>query len=159
MGSTSNYGLKKLEAGDALSEDSYQFTDKDRDVIDRLLKLGAETHVHDGATNGTADPEIPPELTLDTTSGNIPAGLTVRYRFAWVDADGAESAASPEATVATPAAVVAPAAPTLSPSSTGGSLLPGNYFYVLTSYTGANTSESKAGVRNFITVPTGSTII
>ena len=155
MGSTSNYGLKKLEAGDSLSEDSYQFTNKDRDVIDRLLKLGAETHVHDGATNGTDDPFLPPELELDTTSGNIPAGVTVRYKFSWVDADGAESAASAEATISTPAAVSAPVAPTLATATTGGTLLPGNYFYVLTSYTGANTSESRAGVRNFLTVPVG----
>jgi hypothetical protein len=125
--------------------------------MDRLLKLGAETHVHDGSTLATTSPEVPPELTLDTTSGNIPAGRTVRYKFAWVDANGAESAASPEATVATPTAVSAPAGPSLTTSTTGGTLLPGNYFYVLTAYTGSSTSETKAGTRIFLTVPTGST--
>jgi len=96
-----------------------------------------------------------PELTLDVTSGNIPAGRTVRYKFSWVDANGAESAASPEATIATPAAITAPVAPSLSTDTTGGTLLPGNYFYALSAYTGTNTSETKAGTRIFLTVPTG----
>lgn len=157
MGTTDNYGLQTLGAGEAFSTNSYQFSSRDREAIDRLLRLGAETHVHNGSTLATTSPEVPPELTLDTTSGNIPAGRTVRYKFAWVDANGAESAASPEATVATPAAIASPAGPTLVPSTTGGTLLPGNYFYALTAYTGSSTSETKAGTRIFITLPTGST--
>lgn len=152
-GKTANFDLQKLEAGDALSTNSYQFTNEDRDVIDRLLKLGAETHRHTGASSTIADPDTAPTLTLDTTSGNIPAGTTVRYKFAWVDANGAETAASPEATVSTPAAVSSPAGPTLTSATSGGSLLAGNYYYLLTCYTDVNTSETRAGTAVFITLP------
>jgi len=69
MGTTPNYGLQTLGAGEAFSTDSYKFSDRDRTQIDQLLRLGAETHVHDGSSLATTSPEVPPELTLDVTSG------------------------------------------------------------------------------------------
>lgn len=156
LGSTNRFHLATLESGDEFSEEGYKYTNADRQQIDRLLEIGAETHVHNGAVGSENDPEDPPELTLDTAgSGGIGSGERVRYKFTLVDAVGNESAASPEAYVDTPDPVESPAATTLSSATTGGSLLPGNYFYCLSAYVDFNTSETKAPNRAYITVPVG----
>ena len=76
---TDRFGLQVLDAGDNLSEDGYAFVKADRFLIDRLLELGVETHVHTGVA-ATATVVDPPPLTLDTTGGSIPSGRRVRYK-------------------------------------------------------------------------------
>ena len=153
-GTSQFYGLTKLDPGEAFSTNDQAFTRKDVDTVDRLLYQGA-THVHTGAAVDVTDPDTAPEVTLSTSGGNIPAGQTVRYKFAWVDAYGAESAASPEVTVNTPAAVGIPNSPAITLTASGGSLLQGNYFYRLSAYVDANTNETQAGDGIYTTVPSG----
>lgn len=156
-GSTSRFHLSTLESGDDFADDGYKYTEADRHQIDRLLEIGAETHRHNGATSSAVDPTDPPTLALDTSSGGIASGERVRYKFTLVDAYGNESAASPEAYIDTPDPVEAPSVATLSVATTGGVLLPGNYFYTLSAYVDFNTSETKATTRAYITVPSGAT--
>ena len=153
-GTTDRFKLKTLESGDDFDEDGFKYTKADREQIDRLLEIGAESHRHNGATSAATNPSLPLELTLDTVGGYIDASERVRYKYTLVDSLGNESAASPEAYVDTPEAVTTPAASTLSVSTTGGTHLPGNYFYVLSAYVDFNTSETKALNPAYVTVPT-----
>ena len=153
-GTTQFYGLTKLDPGEAFSTNDQAFTRADRDAMDRLL-YQAITHAHTGTAVDVSDPDTALEVTLSTTGGNIPAGTTVRYKYAWVDAYGAESAASPEVTVNTPAAVGIPNAPAITLTASGGSLLQGNYFYRLSAYVDANTNETQAGDGIYTTIPSG----
>jgi len=156
MGLTDHYGLERLVAGDALSKDGYKFTDADRVIVDRLLYAGAEGHVHTGAPAfAQAVPTI--GLTLSSTAGSIPAGVRAYYKATLVDNKGAESLPGPETFVDMPAPVAEPAPPVLTLYA-GGTLLPGNYFYVLSAYTnGVSTQETKALSPAYITIPVGST--
>jgi hypothetical protein len=153
-GSTSNYGLKKLGAGEHLSDDGYKYTSADRDQIDTLLKLGAETHHHTGAAPSSYSATAP-TLTLSTTGGVLPAGTRIWYAYTYVDANGSETGLSTSDYVDTAAPVSNPAAPTLTSTATTGTLIPGNYYYVLSAYTGSSASETQATNPNYITVPAG----
>lgn len=153
--STSHYQLSKLEAGDTFAEDSYKHVSADRDLIDNLAYRGAESHKHDGAAAAPAAPTVAPSLTVDTASGVIPSGTRVYYRYSYVNADGFETAASPEAYVDTAAAITEPNAPSLVTATTGGTLVPGQYYYVLSAYKTSTTLETKATNINVIDVPAG----
>lgn len=155
-GSTSRFHLSTLSSGDDFADNGYKYTDADRQQIDRLLEIGAETHRHDGVVADSIDPDTPPSLALDTSGGGIGAGERIRYKFTLVDVVGNESAASPEAYIDTPDPVESPAASSLTYDNGAGSLLPGNYFYALSAYVDLNTSETKAPNRAYITVASGS---
>lgn len=144
MSYTSHYGLRKLRQGDHLSDDSYKFTDADRDIMDLALYLGAEGHHHIGDGAASSAPDEAPNVQLVTTSGTLPAGKRIFYRYTLIDASGAESAPSPEVFIDTPTQVVAPGKPTLDFAATGGTLQPGSYYYVLSAYTGSSTYETAA---------------
>lgn len=154
MGSLSSfYGLQKLEKNDSLSVNDYSFVNRNIDVIDRVMHK-----LEDALFSGSSpisDPSDPPTLEVSTSGGNIPAGRTVRYKITWVDGNGNETAASPEATVTTPAPIARPNQPSLALTSSGGSLLPGNYFYVMSAYVGANTQETPGSVTATLNVRTG----
>lgn len=156
-GTTDHYGLQTLAAGDDFSLNSYKYTNADRGTIDRVLYSGAVGHRHRGGAGITEAPTLAPSLDLDTSQGVIPASTRVYYKYTYVDEAGNETAASPEAFVETPQALQAPGAPTLSYTTTGGTLIAGNYFYVLTAYEDATTSETTGTSPNSITVPTGTT--
>lgn len=144
-GYTSHYSLKKLNSGDSLSDDGYKFTDPDRDTIDLLLYLAGEAHHHTGGgSGGTTTPTEAANVTLVTNSGVLPAGRRVYYEYTYVDATGVESGASPEVFIDTPSQVSSPAKPTLTSVTTGGALAPGNYYYVLSAYTGSSGYETPA---------------
>lgn len=154
MGSTDHYGLTRLVQGENFQQDGWKYTNEDRALIDRLLYLGAEAHRHTGAAGL---PETPGALglTLGSSAGSLPAGSRIYYKHTLVDADGFESSPSTEVFVDTPAPLPEPSAAQLSVSTTGGSLLPGQYFYVLTAHTAVNTDETKALHPNYVTVPVG----
>lgn len=151
---TSYLQLLKLGAGDSLSAEGYDFTSGNMDKLDRAIQQALRRPT--GAVGVLASPIVGPELTLDTSAGSIPAGTTVDYVFSYVDASGGETAASPIASITTPAPIPAPDAPVPSRNDTGGSLLPGNYFYILSAYAGSNTSETRGGDRAQITLDTSS---
>jgi len=149
---TDNFGLLALKPGDGLSAGGYAFLNDNIWKIDRLL---AATVSHDHTNTGLtlADPTTAPTLALDTSSGNLPAGTTVRYRYTYVDQYGAETAAAPEASVSTAAVIQKPLAPGVLAVITGGTLLGGLYNYALTAYSGTNTHETNIGGRNNTSVP------
>lgn len=154
MGTTDHYGLARLGAGESFHEDAYKFTDADRALIDRLLYLGAEGHRHGAAA---ASDETPGTLsvTLDTSAGSLPSGTRIYYKYTLVDVNGFETAPSAEVYIDTLTPVVEPSAPVLNVSTTGGALLPGQYYYVLSAYTGITTNETKALNPSYVTVPVG----
>lgn len=135
-----NYGLVVLKPGDKLSSLGYGFLDGNIKKIDRILGSSA-AHDHTSTASALVDPVTKPTLTLDTTSGNLPAGTTIRYRYTYVDQYGSETAGSPEETVSTAAVIQKPAAPSATVFATGGVLLGGAYSYVLTAYTASGNSE------------------
>lgn len=151
-GKTNNYRLQTLSGGESFSINGYQFTKGDREKIDRLLYIGAESHTHTGEGVAVSNPSIPATLALSSTGGNIPAGTTVSYKYTYVDSTGAESSPSPEVSITTAAAVGAPTAPSLARYNSGGSLIAGNYYYVLTAYKDVETSETRPGDNAFVTL-------
>lgn len=153
-GRTDHYGLATIVSGESFATDGYKYTNADRQTIDGLLHLGAEGHRHTGLPSTLVEPTLLPTLSLVSTGGSIPGGTRVYYKYTYVSSRGEETAASPEAFIDTPAAVAEPSAPTLSHSSTGGTLRGGNYYYVLSEYVGADISESLALNPSFLSVAT-----
>lgn len=151
---TTHYDLNTIGAGDRLSDDDYKTLRADRHFIDLLLKIGAELHRHTGDVSLVAAPVAGPGVALGS-AGTIPAGQRVDYTYTLVDSQGFESAGSPVVFVNTPAPVASPAAPILAYSTTGGTLLPGSYYYILSAYTGSNNQETAALAAALISVPTG----
>lgn len=149
---TAHYHLLMLESGDSFNFNDYEYSHADRQHMDYLLYQGAEGHKHDGAAAVTVDPSSGLGLVLVPGEGALPAGQTIRYKYTLVDVFGAESAGSIESTISTPQPVTAPNAPTFSILNTGGTLLPGNYYYILTAYTTANTLETTGSPRIYGTL-------
>ena len=157
---TTNYHLEKLQAGEPFSSDGQKYTTSDRDQIDRILKLGAETHHHTGLSAASNNPTVAPNPSLSLTGGTLPAGNTAYYKYTWVDPTGLETAPSPVASMALPAQCVTPGAPTLSFSSSTGTLTAGPYLYLLTAYTGTSTEETVGSTAGSITTTgTGEIIV
>ena len=155
---TDDYGLIKLGAGEPLSTDSYKFTIADRDLIAKLLKLGAETHKHTGGVSSLEELEDAPLLAVDISGGDLPPGTRLYYVVTAVDPGGFETAASPQAFIDTTASILAPGAPT-DPlvESTGGTLPPGNYYYVLSAYTDFDSHETAADNSLYVSIPFSTT--
>lgn len=150
---TDNYKLSVLRAGEHFSADTYKFTDADRRLIDRLLFLGAEGHRHRGGSIDLPTVDVAPLLSIEANGGSMPAGRRYFYKYTLVDTNGFESSASPEAFIDTPPSVSQPDAPILSLSGVGGTLPPGNYYYVLSAYTQFDNMETLAGNAAFVSVP------
>ncbi len=158
MAGTPHYGLKRLRAGESMAQNSYQFTDADRNLIDALLYVGAEGHHHTGLPATSASPTVAPTLALNSTVGTLPGGARVSYKYTLVSPLGLESAGSPESFVTTPALTAVPAAPTLIVhATTGGTLPAGMYYYALSAYKPVQTAETPATNIAYISVPSGST--
>lgn len=154
--STTRFSLQVIEPGDNPYLNAHKFFAADRDLIDTLLWLALSGHVHDGASGAADTPATAPDLTLETTGGQIAAGARLWYGFTLVnDLTGIETALSPAGFIDTPEQVAAPAAPTLAWGSLAGSLLPGQYFYLLSAYTDVNTNETEATHAAGIIIPTG----
>lgn len=149
-GLTDHFGLLRMRPGESFAQNDGQFLDADRVTIDRELYF-ARVHRHDGEAAVDASPEDPPDLELDTDAGQIPAGTRVYYRYSLVDENDAETAASPQAFVDTPAAIAIPGAVVPATFTTGGTLLAGTYFYVLSAYTDDPSEETRA--QNFANIP------
>lgn len=154
MANTENFGFKILGPGDSLDEDGYQFVNGDRVRMDTILNALME-HSHTGSGSSSESADDAPQLSLGS-SGNISAGRRLYYRYTLVDENGNESAASPTAHVDTPDAVSSPAASALSVATTGGTLLPGTYYYGVTAYTSASSLETKMNATAYVTVAAGS---
>lgn len=157
-GSTPHYGLARLRAGESMAQNSYQFTDGDRTIVDALLYVGAEAHRHTGAAAAVTSPTVAPSLVLNSTVGTLPGGTRVSYKYTLISPQGLESAGSPESFVTTAALLTIPPVPTLIVhSTTGGTLPAGLYYYALSAYKPVHTAETTAPNIAYITVPSGTT--
>lgn len=149
---TPRFKLHTLGPGDRPQDDGYAFTDRDIRLIDMVLRYAAEEHRHDGQSFEDRAPLVPAILSLETTGGYLPAGLRIFYRWSLVDEFGFETAASPVAYIDTLPPVDEAEAPALSFATSGGSLEPGQYAYMLSAYKGSNTLETRAVRAATITV-------
>lgn len=154
-GRTPNYGFTWLAPGENLSVDDYRFIYDNPQMLDLLVRMLGEDHHHTGLARLVTSMPAAPTLTLHTDAGTLPAGVNAYYRYALVDPDGFEAAASAEAVIATQAVIATPGAPTLSTVATGGALPPGQYLYAVSAYQGAITSETLESAMVIVTVPVG----
>lgn len=137
-------GLEILEAGEPLSINNGAFTGRDREVVDRLLRIGAKTHRHTGA-NGLANPTVSPSASVVASGGSIGASLGLSIGYTEEDPDGGETMLSPVVTVSTASALGAPGgAPSAAVDTASGQLLVNTYFYGIT-YTDAEGGETSLG--------------
>lgn len=135
--------LNYLTRSGHLSDDDFKVLGLDRDTIDTAI-WAALNHHHVGGSTSSLELDLALELTLDDTAGVLAAGHDYYYKYTLVDEFGVETAASPEAHIRTPNPVLPPSAPTFVLDRSGGTLLPGEYNYVLTAYKGATTLETLA---------------
>lgn len=152
-GTTTNYGFTTLTEGDAFYQANAKFSNSDRHLLDTIL-ANLEDHHHRGPVV-TTGPTVAPDLLVSTTGGTLLSGTRYYYVYTYVDPDTGESAASPVGFVDTPTGVSPPAAATGSSETTGGSLEPGDYYYVLTAYQTSDTVETTVGGYVLVTVPVG----
>lgn len=154
MAQTPRFGLSRVQSGDSLSQNGYKYSDADRLTIENLIYAALQHH-HTGLAIPAPSTGTAPSLDLDSTFGAIPGARRVFYKITWVDVSGNETVATPEAYVDTPSVIAIPGTPVLSTNSTGGTLPPGNYYYVLSAYKTANTFETQATNPAFLTVQLG----
>lgn len=137
-------GLSILEPGEPLSDESGAFTGGDREVIDRLLEVGAKTHRHNGAS-GVATPSVAPAISLVASGGTIPASTTISVGYTLEDGLRGETMLSPSSAISTPGAIQAPpAAPVAVVSTASGNLMVNTYYYALT-FTDGEGGETPLG--------------
>lgn len=125
-------GLTALTPGEPLSDDGYKFQWADRFLIDRLLRIGATTHLHDDHA-ALANPTDAAALGNPSSGGQIPAGLTAYATYTWLDANGGETLPAPVASVTMSASSTDPTgAPDGVVDYSAGGLLAGVFSYALT---------------------------
>lgn len=128
---TENFGFTRVGQGETLSKNGFAALDGDRTMLDSLL-LAIFNHRHEGGER-LADPASAPTATVQTDSdGMIGADRTYFYKYAYIDANGLETAPSPEVEITTPPGSGRPSAPALTHLATGGSLNAGKYTYRIT---------------------------
>lgn len=154
---TQYFGLQRLDGGESFAANAWKFTDEDKVIVDRLLYLALSGHSHTGAAAGGEGTPDSPELTLLTSGGSLPPATRIYYRITLVDALGNESVGSIEVFIDTPDAITEPNAPVPRYETSGGTLLAGGYFYVLSAYTDVNTQETRALHSGQTIIPTGAT--
>jgi hypothetical protein len=135
MNKTTFAGITRLDPGESLAQDNYAFQNTDREVIDKLLRVGAQSHHHDAhQALAHAYPELAPAASVSPTGGTIASDLTITVGYTLVDADGGETTLNPTpALVSTPPGLTVPdTAPGPVPTYASGTLLAGTYAYAAT---------------------------
>lgn len=157
MRETPNFRFLVLEEGDDPYSKDRQFFVADRDKLDQLLQR-LSRHRHTGASDWPETPEAP-SLTLVTdpsAGGRIPAGVRLWYAVSLVNMEtGEESPVSDAVYIDTPEPVEPPDQPSLAWGSSGGTLQPGIYYYVISAWTGSSAYETQASPPAGIAIPTG----
>ncbi len=125
-------GLTVLGPEDSIFADGAAFTTRDRDEIDRGIKIGAKTHRHTGLP-GLSDPTKAASASVIASGGTIDSGTTITVGYTLEDGEGGETRISPLSIVSTPTPLDVPLnAPEAEADYTGGSLLTDNYTYGIT---------------------------
>lgn len=128
MSRTQFAGLTSLEPEDSVYDDNASFLWRNPQIIDALLKVGAQTHRHD-AHPATPNPSLAPVVTMSPYGGFLPSGQTFWFGYTVLDPNGGETLVSPLASATTADTF---AGPTLAPSAavgSGGGLPGGQYVY------------------------------
>lgn len=151
---TEHFGLTKLGPSEGIHAGTDRFASADRDVIDALLYASA-LHRHSGDPIADTAPESALVATAVAGAGTLPASTTISYCYTYTDPEDGETRQSPLTSITLPDPLVAPEAPTFSQQSIGGTLEPGQYFYVLSAYEGSSTVETKATNPVAVQIPAG----
>jgi hypothetical protein len=141
-------GLDALLPGEPTSTDGYKFQLLDRFIIDRILKVGAVTHRHDGHA-AMANPTAAPMVATAATGGTIPGGTPLSVVYTLIDSDGGESLPVAPTVVTTAGGYQDPFdVPTVVVDYTTGTLLADNYSYgvTVTDSLGGETAISPAAL-------------
>lgn len=146
-------GLTVLEPGEPFSTDGYSFQERNPELIDRFLRVGAVTHRHDEHP-ALGDPDVAASAVAVASAGSFPAEVDATFGYTLVDAWGGETLISPLSEVTTPAKIAAPDPPTGSADYAAGGLLAGTYTYVKTWTDGAG-GETTASVPRSVTLDPG----
>lgn len=137
-------GLTILEPGEGLDTDNGAFIDRDREIIDHFLRLGAKLHRHN-AQVGLENPTRAASAAVTASGGTISPDLSISIGYTIEDAQGGETQLSPLAVVSTGLPMsIPPAAPSAAVDYTGGTLLVDTYYYV-TTWIDAEGGETPAG--------------
>jgi hypothetical protein len=132
MKKTTFAGITVLDPGEDLGIDNSAFTGRDREIIDRLLQVGAKLHRHN-ATMGLSVPTQPPSASIIASGGTIAPELTLSVGYTLEDSQGGETTISPVSVVTTGSPLSTPAAaPSAAIDYSDGSLLADTYYYGLT---------------------------
>lgn len=126
-------GLTVLEPGEPLSTDGFSFQQRNPDITDKFLQIGAQTHRHD-MHPALHRPTGVPSAAAVPSGGQFPADVTLTFGYTLVDAAGGETLLVEEpAVVTTPPLMPTPADPPAAAfSSAAGSIPIGTYYYVKT---------------------------
>lgn len=145
MRKTQFAGLTVLDDDESIISDGAAFIGRDRDVIDRMLQLGAKTHRHTG-TSGLSNPEQGGlDADVVASGGTLSADLSVTVGFTLEDSDGGETLISPTVTVATQEPLDVPLfAPVGVADYTSGELQVDTYYYGVT-YSDGEGGETPLG--------------
>lgn len=137
-------GLTVLDEDESILEDAGAFVGRDREIIDRLLEIGAKTHRHDGHA-GLLDPVQPLTASAVASAGTLPGDLTFSIGYTLEDDDRGETLISPLVTMTTPPVIERPLfAPTGVISYVAGDLPTDTYYYAM-SWTDAEGGETNVG--------------
>lgn len=137
-------GLTRLDDDESILADAGAFIGRDREIIDRLLEIGAKTHRHDGS-DGLLDPIQALSGSAVSSAGTLPGDLTFSVGYTLEDDDRGETLISPTITLTTPPVIERPLfAPTGVIDYTAGALLTDTYYYAI-SYTDAEGGETPVG--------------
>jgi hypothetical protein len=148
-------GLTALLPAEGLSQNGYAFQSIDRYIIDRLLKVGAVTHRHDGHA-AMADPTATATATAGSSGGSIPSNLNLYVTYTLLDQDGGETLPAPMAPrVSMGSGYQAPYNPPNAVADyAAGTLLADNYSYALT-ITDGQGGETALGPAAAVTLLSG----
>lgn len=147
-------GITVLGVDESIASDNGAFIGRDREEIDRALKIGVKTHRHDGSA-GLPDPIPAPSAQVLASGGAIPGNISLTIGYTLLDLDGGETLISETTLVTTPAPLEVPfTAPTAAFASAGGSLMVDTYTYALT-YSDGEGGETSVGPSVTVDRPPG----
>lgn len=137
-------GLTVLDEDESILEDAGAFIGRDREIIDRLLEIGAKTHRHTGE-DGILDPNQVLGASAVASAGTLPGDLTFSVGYTLEDSDRGETLISPLVTLTTPPVIERPlSAPTGVISYVAGALPTDTYYYAV-AFTDAEGGETPVG--------------
>lgn len=125
-------GLTVIEPdnGDSIYTDGGSFLTRNPEITDKLLRVGALTHRHDGHA-ALATPAAAAAVVAVDVGGTLLGSTRLYVGYTALDDNGGETILSPVADATTPPPLAAPGAPVLAVDYAAGELRPGAYRYAI----------------------------